>query len=129
MILDKSSYACLGVKLSDKEANNYVFYCHELKIIKVQYTRECEWQRSRVQILASTSNSNVPIVSIRQNDADIWRALFINSSTSCCYFNTSFMCSIFGRCHAHSIYYSIPCYYFNTSFMRSIYLVDATPTI
>ena len=66
------------------------------------YTHVCEYKHLRLRILYS--NSNVPITSTRQNYADIWHALFINSSTSCCYFNTSFMRSIFGRCHAHFIY-------------------------
>ena len=37
------------------------------------YTRECEWQRSRVRVqtLTSTSNSNVPIASTRLNYANI----------------------------------------------------------
>ena len=82
--------------------------------------------RVRVQTLASTSNSNVPLASTKQNYTKIWQTLFINSSTSCCYFNISFMRWIFSRCHAHFIYYSTLYEYFNTS---SIYLVGATPII
>ena len=77
--------------------------------IAVTSTRECLYSHMRELPLPLVSGTT----RTREFDVSL-------SSTSCCYFNTSFMRLIFGRCHTHFIYYSTPCYYFNTSFMRSI---------
>ena len=60
----------------------------------------CEYKHSRILVTAMYQWQ----VLGKTMPKCVWYALFINSCTSCCYFNTSFMHSIFGSCHAQFIY-------------------------